>query len=190
MPTDRGLFPCILTEHGQFLYLMQSHFLDMSVTNCAIINEDEVLCSIQHQESNQLVILNLETMEQKLIIEPTGALYILDITKIPSGDAANPYFILHTGKGISMVNVQNFKTYDLALNQQVNFNVCRSIDTTPIDPEDPDQGFWFVQIDNGSSIQMRIKAFDFGEKFVRSLRRLAEEAVPVEPIEEPVDEDQ
>lgn len=93
----------------------------------------------------------METFEEKVIIHPNGALYILDITKIPSGEETNPYFILHTGKGISLINVANYKTYDLALNTQVNFNVCRSIDTALIDAEDPEQGFWFVQIDNGAS---------------------------------------
>lgn len=129
MPTDSGLFPCILTTEGQFLYLMQSHFLDQSVTNCCVINADEVLCSIQSETLNRLVILNLETFEEKTLIEPDNALYILDILKIPSGELNLPYFFMHTAKGIKMVDSTAGKVFDLANNTQNNFNVCRSIDT-------------------------------------------------------------
>jgi len=63
MPSSGGLFPCILTDDGMFMYLMQSHFLDINVTNCVVINVDEVLCSLQHEDWNKLVILNLDTLE-------------------------------------------------------------------------------------------------------------------------------
>ena len=60
-----------------------------------------------------------------------------------------PYFIMHSGKGLTLVNVQKGKTYDLAFNDQESFNVCRSIQVVEIDQNNPDNGFWLAQIDNG-----------------------------------------
>ena len=139
MPSERGLFPCIVTEDGNFLYMMQSHFLDQNVTNCAVIDEDRVLCSIQEPNNEgRLVILNLDSFEEIVVIQPDVQMYILDITRFSSGDGVSNYFILHTGRGVKLVNVENAKCYDLANNSQGNFNVCRSIDTALIDPSDPD----------------------------------------------------
>ena len=42
--------------------------------------------------------------------------YILDIKKFSDGVGLDSYFLLHTGRGIKLVNVANNKTYDLANN--------------------------------------------------------------------------
>lgn len=68
----------------------------------------------------------------------------MDITKIRSGDHEDPYCIVHSDKGLQIVNVKVGKAYDLCINEQMNFNVCRSIDVQPTDQENPDGGFWLV----------------------------------------------
>lgn len=53
------------------------------MTNACIINEDEVLIAIQDEKSGKLVILNLDTRQEKIIISP-DTVYFLDIVRIPS----------------------------------------------------------------------------------------------------------
>ena len=45
-----------------------------------------------------------------------------------------------------------------------------------IEPDNPDQGFWLAQIDNGKTLELEIKAFDFKEDFMNGLRTLGERA--------------
>ena len=75
------------------------------MTNACLINEDEVLCAIQDERSGKLVIVNLDTRQEKIIISP-DTVYFLDIVRIPSFDDQSPFFILHTGKGIQIVNTE------------------------------------------------------------------------------------
>ena len=89
----------------------------------------------------------------------------------------SPYFIMHTGKGLTLVNAEKGKTYDLAFNNQTNFNVCRSIQIVEIEKDNPEQGFWLAQIDNGKTLELEIKAFDFKEDFMNGLRILGERAL-------------
>ena len=49
------------------------------------------------------------------------------MAKVPQVEGMPPYFIMHTGKGLTLVNADIGKTYDLAQNNCTNFNVCRSI---------------------------------------------------------------
>jgi len=51
--------------------------------------------------------------------------------------------------------------------------VCKSISVAAIDPEDSDQGFWLAQIDNGVTMQQKIKAFDFDALYIAGLKRLS-----------------
>jgi len=69
----------------------------------------------------------LDTKEEKVIIAPEAAVYFLDICKIPGSHGGSNFYVLHTGKGIQLVNAEKRKAYDLATNTQTNFNVCRSI---------------------------------------------------------------
>ena len=61
IPTTNGLYCCMVTEQGQFMYNMESFYEGVNVTNSVIINEDELLCSLETEEWKKLVILNLET---------------------------------------------------------------------------------------------------------------------------------
>ena len=161
---------------------MEVYYEGFNVTNSVFIDEDHMLVSLEHYEEetedewHKLVILDLDTREEKVVIEPEAAVNILDICRIPSGEDENPYFIMHTGKGLQLVNPVKRKSYDLAQNAQTNFNVCRSMSVVPIDPEDLDQGFWLCQIDNGASMQQVVKAFDFKADFIASLKGLASKA--------------
>lgn len=82
------------------MYNMESFYEGINVTNSVIINEDELLISLQTEKWNKLVILDLETREEKVVIEPSNAVDILDICRIPCNEGEAPYFILHTCKGI------------------------------------------------------------------------------------------
>ena len=84
------------------------------------------------------------------------------------------YFIMHSARGIILVNPTKKKTYVLSHNEQSNFNVCKSIVAESIDPEDPSQGFWLAQIDNGKSMEQAVKAFDFKDDFMLALKQLDE----------------
>ena len=169
MPSTSGLFLSIITETGQFMYIMESHFAGSNVTNCVIINEDEVLCSIQDDEVCKLVILHLDTKEEKIVIQPEREIYFLDIVAIPG---ISSFFVMHTGRGIHLIDADHQKTYDLCHNEQNNFNVCRSLSVQQIDQEDPEQGFWIAQIDNGTAHQMQVKSFDFKSNFIQALKNL------------------
>ena len=130
---------------------MQSYYEGINVTNSMLVNEDEMLLSLEFTDEDggedaswhKLVILDLDTREEKIVIAPEAAVNILDICRIPCfGEDENPYFIMHTGKGLQLVNPTKLRSYDLAMNAQTNFNVCRSIAVVPIDQDDLDQGFW------------------------------------------------
>lgn len=110
-----------------------------------LINEDEMLVSLP----SKLVILNLDTRQEKIVIQAdSGAAYFIDMCKIPSNPGEPAYFILHTGKGLQLVNTDKRRCYDLVLDQQAEFNVSRSLSIVPIDDQDLEQGFWMCQIDN------------------------------------------
>ena len=153
VPTTNGIFISVIYPTGDFAYCMESYYDGINVTNALVLNEDELLLSTLHEGQNKLIILNLETKQERIIISPEAAVYFLDICKIPGSPGGCNFYILHTGKGIQLVNAEQQKAYDLATNVQTNFNVCRSICIQSIDPEDPSQGFWLAQIDNGVTMQ-------------------------------------
>lgn len=101
------------------MYSMESFYEGLNVTNSVFIDEDTMLVSLESSEEdwNKLVILDLETREEKVVISPDAAYTILDICRIPlnpTDEEKNPYFIMHTGKGIQLVNPAKLKSYDLA----------------------------------------------------------------------------
>ena len=88
----------------------------------------------------------------------------------PDNDCYGDFFVMHTGRGVMLINAEKRKTYVLAQNEQVNFNVCKSIAVQPKDAENPDEGFWLAQIDNGNGVQQMIKAFVFDTDFMEGLK--------------------
>ena len=100
IPTTSGMYQCALTPQGQFMYTMESYYEGISVTNSVVINEDEMLLSLHTEEWNKLVILNLDTRQEKVILEPESAAYYIDLATIPRNPDFPLYFIAHTGKGV------------------------------------------------------------------------------------------
>ena len=82
------------------MYTMESYYEGISVTNSVVINEDEMLLSLHTEEWNKLVILNLDTRQEKVILEPESAAYYIDLATIPRNPDFPLYFIAHTGKGV------------------------------------------------------------------------------------------
>ena len=109
------------------MYCMEQYYEGKNVTNAVHIGGDELLLSLQTEQENKLVILNIETKEERVVIEPQNGTYILDISKIPDSGDEFPFFIMHTGKGLQLVSSVTKQAYDLAFNGQTNFNVCKSI---------------------------------------------------------------
>jgi len=124
---------------------------------------------------NKMVILNLDTRSEKIVIEAqSGSAYFIDMIKIPQSPGADTYFILHTGKGIQLVNTVKGRCYDLVLDEQAEFNVSRTLSVVPFDAQDLDQGFWMCQLnvtkETGKQV---VKAFDFDARFLTGLKQLA-----------------
>ena len=144
---------------------MESYYEGCNVTNALQIDDDEMLVSIIENDTEMRVCkINLDTRNETMIIPPQDKVLVLDISLIPfSEDAAskNAFFLMHTGKGIFLVNAIKGKKYLLAQNEQSNFNVCKSIAVESLEADDPSQGFWLCQIDNGLEMQQMIKAFLF-----------------------------
>ena len=114
VPSSNGIFQCVITPHGQFIYCMESFYEGQNVTNCMLINEDEMLVSLP----TKLVILNLDTRQEKILIQAdSGAAYFIDMCKIPTNPGEPDYFIVHTGKGIQLVNTGKRRCYDLVIDQ-------------------------------------------------------------------------
>ena len=109
------------------MYTMEAFYEGINVTNAVEANEDELIISLQTEEQNKLVIVNIDTKEEKIIIEPESATYFLDMVKIPSSTESQDYFLFHTAKGLQIVNPNKRKSYDLAQNSLSNFNVCKSL---------------------------------------------------------------
>ena len=62
------------------MYCMESFYEGYNVTNAVVVNEDEMLISYSSQEGQtKLVILNLDTKEEKIMIHPDSAAYFHDI---------------------------------------------------------------------------------------------------------------
>jgi len=60
-------------------------------------NLEEMLLSLETDHWSKLVILNLETREEKVVIKPEPSMSFMDIIYVPG---IKSYYILHTSKGI------------------------------------------------------------------------------------------
>ena len=81
---------------------MESYYEGHNVSNVRLINQDEMLVSYTNtqDQSTKLVIINLDTKQEKVLIHPDASAYFLDIAMIPSSPGSSPFFIVHTGKGL------------------------------------------------------------------------------------------
>ena len=120
IPCTKGLFQCMLTQQGHFMYCMEAYYQNINVSRAVLINDDEVLVSLQDIEDQsqcRLVILNLDTREEKIVLKPDNAIYCIDICKIPSRPDLPLYVIMKTVNGIQLVDTQKQRHYDIATNK-------------------------------------------------------------------------
>ena len=110
---------------------------------------------------------------KELIIDQKESVYAFDLEKVP-GTGDDAYFIMHTGKGLSLIDPANKKIYDLRFDDNTNYNMCQSISLTLVDDENPDRGFWLANIVNTNPFAPEIKVFDFNEEFIAHLRQTSE----------------
>ena len=100
------------------MYCMESYYEGMNVTNAVQIDEDEMLVSIIENDTDMRVCkIHLDTREETIIIPAADNYYVLDISLIPFSVDDSCYsslFLMHTGKGIVLVNAVKGKTYMLA----------------------------------------------------------------------------
>lgn len=84
---------------------MESYYEGSNIINAVVINEDELLLSFytfddeSGKSVSKLVILNLETKEEKMMIDLKST-QVFDICSLPGHPGGGKFFILHTGKGI------------------------------------------------------------------------------------------
>ena len=104
--------------------------------------------------------VNVEDETTDMIIDHGKELYAFDLDKVPGG-GEDYFFILHLSSGLELIDPINKKSFNLRMDNNENFGVCRSVATTLIDDEDPDRGFWLANIDNTNPFAPEIKVFDF-----------------------------
>ena len=114
IPSTNGLYQCVVTPQGHFMYCMESFYEGKNVMNCKMIDEDQMLVCLQER----MIILNLDTRAEKIVLEAeSGTAFFIDMCKIPQNPGTNPYFIVHTGRGVQLVNAKLGKCYDLVLDE-------------------------------------------------------------------------
>ncbi len=120
LPSTNGLYLCVLTPTGQFMYCMESYYEGINVTNAVQIDEDEMLVSIIENDTQMKVCkIHLDTREETIIVPATDNFYVLDISLIPfstDDSCFSSFFLMHTGRGILLVNAVKGKKYMLSQN--------------------------------------------------------------------------
>ena len=116
--------------------------------------------------------VNIEDETVDLVLDHGKELYAFDLERMPTGEE-DCFFILHLSTGLDLIDPINKKRYNLRIDNNENFGVCRSVATARIDDEDPDQGFWLANIDNTNPFAPEIKDFDFDSRFVQELRNIS-----------------
>ena len=95
------------------MFTLESFYEGHNVNNAVAINEDDLLVSLHKKGWNKFIIFNLETKDEKIVIDEEDAYFALDIIKIPSSPAGAPFFIAHTGKGLQLIDAVKKKSYNL-----------------------------------------------------------------------------
>ena len=80
----------------------------------------------------------MDTREEKIVFDCDDSNTFIDMIMIPQNPGANPYFILHTGRGVQLVNAALGKSYDLVLDEQAEFSANKTLSVVPIDASDLD----------------------------------------------------
>ena len=71
LPSTEGVYMAVITPDGNFIACMgEEYYPGVNVSNAVILNEDEMLLSIQEEAASRLVIINLDTKQETVIIQP------------------------------------------------------------------------------------------------------------------------
>lgn len=70
--TSSGMYQCMVTNLGHLMYCMEVYFEGENVTNVCSINDEDFLVSYTTLSDGltKLVIFNLDTREEKVMIHP------------------------------------------------------------------------------------------------------------------------
>ena len=136
----------MITTEGDIQIADEVFFKGCNVTNCEVIEGDLMLCTLNDEDGiSKLMTVNVETEEVDLVLEQGKDLFAFDLEKVPcSGE--DHFFILHQNTGLDLIDPINKKSYNLRLDKNENYGVCKSVTTRLIDDEDPDRGFWLANI--------------------------------------------
>ena len=94
------------------MYCMESYYDGKAVTNAGMCSTDEILLTVKENDSaNKLVIFNFETKVETVIVQPEDATYFLDMARIPGNPGEAPYFIVHQGTGLLLINTEKHRHY-------------------------------------------------------------------------------
>ena len=162
----------MITQEGEIQIVDEAYFKGCNITNAEIIQGDLILCTLNDEDGiSKIMTVNVEDETCDLVIDHGKELYAFDLEKVPGGEE-DYFFILHLSSGLDLIDPINKKSYNLRMDKNENFGVCRSVATSLIDDEDPDRGFWLANIDNTNPFAPEIKVFDFNAKFIEGIRNV------------------
>ena len=151
----------MITQEGEIQIADEVYFQGCNITNAEVIQGDLVLCTLNDEEGiSKIMTVDLENEMSELVLDHGKELYAFDLERIPGG-GEDYFFILHLSNGLELIDPINKKSYNLRMDKNENFGVCKSVATSLIDDEDPDRGFWLANIDNTNPFAPEIKVFDF-----------------------------
>ena len=132
-----------------------------------------MLCTVNDDKGiSKIMTVDVEKSVTELVIDHGKEIFAFDLERVPVV-GEDVYFILHISTGLELVDPINKKSYNLRMDQNENFGVCRSVATSLIDDADPDRGFWLANIDNTNPFAPEIKVFDFNARFIEELRNIS-----------------
>lgn len=163
----------MLTAEGELQIADESYFKGCNVTNCEVIVGDLLLCALNDEDGiSKIMTLNVEDESVDIVIDHGKEVYAFDLERVPGG-GENVFFILHLNTGLELIDPMSKKSYNLRMDKNENYGVCRSVTTSLIDDEDPDRGFWLANIDNTNPFAPEIKVFDFNSQFMEGLKNIS-----------------
>ena len=173
--TSQGLHTASLTMQGELQKSDEVFFVDHNVTNAEIVKGDMLLCTMNDtEEISKLMTIDVCEKKTELVIDWEETVYSYDLKKIP-GTGEDPYFILHQGNGLYLIDPINKKNYNLRYDDSANYTTCRSVAMNLVNEEDEERGFWLANIDNSNQFSPEIKVFDFDSRFISELQKISQQ---------------
>ena len=76
------------------------------------VNDSEILISLRKDDWNQVVLLNIDTSQTRVVVPKSHAVSCIGIVKIPTASAPS-YYMLHTCRGLYLLNLEKGRPYAL-----------------------------------------------------------------------------